>query len=212
MKLMKTVRGLFVAVAFLGVTYAPQAMASNDITETVGTGALTAPYTTNQIIDTTISPGSFTDTFNFTAGSNATASVSVSSLFENVVNTATNAIISSPYHGVEITKLELVNVSNNTDVIVTKQNLTETSTSRVGADSVNNYNDTISISGYNIIKNDVYQLQVVGLGGAYIGVGTGNYSGTLTLTSAVPEPEAWAMLLLGMPMVSWMVRRRQALA
>ena len=39
--------------------------------------------------------------------------------------------------------------------------------------------------------------------------GTGNYTGTYHV-QAVPEAGEWAMMLLGLPLVSWMVRRRSA--
>jgi len=40
--------------------------------------------------------------------------------------------------------------------------------------------------------------------------GDSGLSGTVQITpSPVPEPEQWGMLLLGLPMLSWMVRRKQ---
>jgi carbonic anhydrase len=33
-----------------------------------------------------------------------------------------------------------------------------------------------------------------------------------SITSPVPEQEEWAMLLLGLPLVGWVVRRKQSLA
>ena len=32
-----------------------------------------------------------------------------------------------------------------------------------------------------------------------------------TFTAAVPEPEEWAMMLLGLPLISWVVRRKQSI-
>jgi hypothetical protein len=53
---------------------------------------------------------------------------------------------------------------------------------------------------------DVYKLTVKG--GLIPGHNLGSYSGTLNV-SPVPEPETYAMLLAGLGLVGFMVRRRK---
>jgi hypothetical protein len=39
--------------------------------------------------------------------------------------------------------------------------------------------------------------------------GTGSFSGTLTISSAVPEPSTWAMMILGFCGLGFMAYRRK---
>ena len=69
----------------------------------------------------------------------------------------------------------------------------------------------------NIFANlSVGGLQDAGLGGSYFlkitgtQSGTGSYNGNITLTSAVPEPETYGMMLAGLGLMGFVARRRKA--
>ena len=69
----------------------------------------------------------------------------------------------------------------------------------------------------NLFANlSVGGLQEAGLGGNYFlkitgtQSGTGSYNGNITLTSAVPEPETYGMMLAGLGLMGFVARRRKA--
>jgi hypothetical protein len=66
--------------------------------------------------------------------------------------------------------------------------------------------DSWSLSGYGL-SSGAYALKV---DGRVMGTGGGAFGGDLTI-SPVPEPQAWAMLLAGLGLVSVAVRRKPAL-
>ncbi|MGB9110858.1 MAG: FxDxF family PEP-CTERM protein [Telluria sp.] len=66
--------------------------------------------------------------------------------------------------------------------------------------------DSWSLSAYGLASGN-YALKV---NGQVMGVGGGAFGGDLTI-SPVPEPQAWAMLLAGLGLVSVAVRRRPVL-
>jgi hypothetical protein len=66
--------------------------------------------------------------------------------------------------------------------------------------------DSWSLSAYGL-SSGYYALKV---DGQVMGVGGGAFGGDLTI-SPVPEPQAWAMLLAGLGLVSVAVRRKPAL-
>ncbi|MGD0958458.1 MAG: hypothetical protein ABSB19_01490 [Methylomonas sp.] len=70
------------------------------------------------------------------------------------------------------------------------------------------FNNYLGIASLN--PGQTLTITVQGTANILSGIG-GNEVVSVTPTTAVPEADLWAMFLLGLPLVSWMVRRKQAI-
>ena len=190
-------------IALLSAAYFPQAHA--DLTVNLGT--LSAPSSTT-IIDNAIATGSFTDTFNFsTDASGATASAGGNAISYSITYAVTdpNEIGAS---------LSAIGLYSGATELAPHGSVSFSETSAVDPISgatVWNETYTGTISGVHLAANSPYSLIITGTGGSLNDIisYSGNYTGSLNL-SPVPEPEQWAMLMLGLPLISWVSRRKQA--
>ena len=188
--------------ALFSAAYFPQAHA--DLTINLGT--LSTPSST-AIIDNSIATGSFTDAFNFsTDASGATASAGGDATSYSITYDVTDpnelgATLSS------------INLYQGATALLPAGSISFTQTSAVDPISgATIWNDTYtaSLSNVHLAASTPYSLIITGTGGSLndmIGY-SGNYTGTLNL-SPVPEPEQWAMLLLGLPIMGGAARRKQ---
>jgi hypothetical protein len=202
----------------------------------VQSGQAQAANITLGTVTSTISPGAAfyndgvmsgtsTDTYTFTEGLNTTGVISgdLTSNFQYLTSTGSVNNFSS---GVELTGGSLFDVTTNTTVATL--NLVQTGpiagapvpVTIPGLGTVNlpnpysYYGDTLSLANpVNLVAGNTYELKVNYMGGSSLtNVNTeGHYLGYVTLNvNPVPEPEQWAMLLLGMPLIGWVARKKQA--
>ena len=182
MMLSKKVSLLAGAVALVGAVYMPQASAT---TYNIG------PFTNQDsgfAAASGLSAGSFDDWFKFTiTGGDA-------------IFTATgNSVTASLTKGTQIKTFDLYDGSTKL----------ATGTIQSSANAVGNGSSYASIVNYSpLIAGKEYSLEVAGTVLAGTAAGKGNYSLSLS-TAPVPEPEEWAMMLVGAGLVSYQVRRKQ---
>lgn len=210
MKLKTNVARLAKIMVVCGAAYLPQAHA--DVVTDLG--VLTAPSMTD-LVNNVIPTGSFTDTYNFSLSAAAiagtTAGTSTLSYSWTVDSSDPNEL------GAALTGMTLTGGAvNKTGVLTTSTPVYDPNTTLYGI----TYTDTISSTA--LMAGTQYAITVTGIGGTYNGpsgpdvnapdyyYAPGFYTGTLTLTSPVPEPEEWAMLLLGLPLMGWVARRKQS--
>jgi len=182
MMLSKKVSLLAGAVALVGAVYMPQAGAT---TYNIG------PFTNQDsgfASASGLSAGNFSDMFKFTiTGGDA-------------VFTATgNSITASLSKGTQIKTFDLYDGA------------TKLATGSVSstANAVGSGQSYASIVNYSpMIAGKEYTISVTGSVLASTAAGKGNYSLSLS-TAPVPEPEEWAMMLVGAGLVSYQVRRKQ---
>ena len=174
---------LLAIAALAGAFLLPQVASADIGLLTPTSSAQTAPFA--EIIS-----GSFdyTNTFSFT--SNA--------LFTETASSTHNTILGG---GVSFLEVELWDLTTNTlidDAAGTSSTVGTTTT--LGA----------SLGGvYSANSTDTYEIELIG--STYDT--TGSFSGNIQYIepkAPVPEPEQIAMFLLGLPLVSWFARRKQA--
>lgn len=203
MNLNKKAGTLAKMIALLSAAYFPQAHA--DLTVNLGT--LATPSST-VIVDNAIATGSFTDTFNFSTdatGANASAGSTAISYSITYDVTDPNEIGAS---------LSTIGLYSGATELAPHGSVSFSETSAVDPISgatVWNETYTGTISNVHLAASSPYSLIITGNGGSLNDIisYSGNYTGTLNL-SPVPEPEQWAMLMLGLPLISWVSRRKQA--
>ena len=182
MMLSKKVSLLAGAVALVGAVYMPQASAT---TYNIG------PFTNQDsgfAAASGLSAGSFDDWFKFTiTGGDA-------------IFTATgNSVTASLVKGTQIKSFDLYDGS--TKLATGSVNST--------ANAIGTGSSYASIVNYApLIAGKEYSVNVAGTVLASTAAGKGNYSLSLS-TAPVPEPEEWAMMLVGAGLVSYQVRRKQ---
>lgn len=192
---------------------APQAMANGGVT----LGTLSVPNAAINISDNGITTGSFVDVYTFQVAATADASATFTSSFTTKTFSATGPF--SPFNKVELTEIVLLDTTSKTtveDVVLTTAQNNYQYLGTLG--TAYRYSDSASFTGATLLQNHTYSLEVIGQGGTLLSSThqVGSYIGSLSLVVAppaggapVPEPEAWAMLLLGLPLLGWVVRRKQ---
>lgn len=134
--------------------------------------------------------GSFTDTYTFTLTD-----------LTDITGTASSTYLtlgSLVFTGVDITSVTLNSVSGVETSLV--YNFT-------GGSSTTN---TWTFGATNLAAGS-YSLVVSGIAGlASVPTAKSSYGGNLTFTAAVPEPETYGMLALGLGLVGFAARRRQS--
>jgi hypothetical protein len=192
MKLKAKVSLLAGALALAGVVYMPTAAAV----------LLTPPATLSIGPTTKAAAASFKDGYDFSVNHLATGNGSVSTSKTEVTFGAFTA-----GYGITLTSVELLTGGTNGTVIATGA-LTVSDgggTSGPGFSvATTNYKSTLYFSPLAV--GTTYTLAV--LGSSLGGTPLPNYAGSFTVTP-VPEPEEWAMMLLGAGLVSYQVRRKQ---
>ena len=181
MMLSKKVSLLAGAVALVGAIYMPQASAT-----TYNIGSITDEDSTGAA-GTGLSAGSFNDWFKFTVTGGP-------AVFTGTGNSATTTSTS----GTQIQTFDLYNASN--------VKIASASFSSAAVGKGTSYAAILNYSPLN--AGEQYSINVTGtvLGGT--AASKGNYSLSLS-TAPVPEPEEWAMMLVGAGMVGFQVRRKQ---
>ena len=183
MMLSKKVSLLAGAVALVGAVYMPQASAT---TYNIG------PFTNQDsgfAAASGLSAGSFDDWFKFTVtGGDA------------IFTSTGNSVTASLSKGTQIKTFDLYDASSTK---VATGSVTST------ANAVGTGSSYASIVNYApLIAGKEYSINVAGTVLASTAAGKGNYSLSLS-TAPVPEPEEWAMMLVGAGLVSYQVRRKQ---
>ncbi len=182
MMLSKKVSLLAGAVALVGAVYMPQASAT---TFNIG------PFTNQDsgfASASGLSAGSFDDWFKFSITGGP------------AIFTATgNSVTASLTKGTQIKTFDLFDGATK---------LATGSVSSSG-NAVGNGSSYASIVNYSpLAAGKEYSINITGTVLAGTAVGKGNYSLSLS-TAPVPEPEEWAMMLVGAGLVSYQVRRKQ---
>ena len=67
---------------------------------------------------------------------------------------------------------------------------------------------SVNVNGIPIIKGALNSIQVIGNFKPSSRGGQANYTGNLTFTAAVPEASTWAMMMLGLGLTGFAMRRR----
>jgi hypothetical protein len=190
MKLKAKVSLLAGALALAGVVYMPTAAAS-----------LLTPPTTVFVGKSLSSAGAFTDTYSFgvttLASGTATGNSSTSTLTVNGLLIGTT--------GVTLSGISLWEGASQLKSVAATFTGTGSSSFPGGY--------TLSGNAYSAVLNylpllsgHTYDLKISG--STAVGTSGGAYAGSLTV-NAVPEPEEWAMMLVGAGLVSYQVRRKQ---
>ena len=196
------------AVALASAVYLPAASAA-----TFDLGNIVVPTTAaSQIaLGKSVAVGAFSENYNFTLSQSANVSASVGSTattfsgFFSVLNT-----------GVAISTVSLYQGSNGTGTQIAQLSITPLSNSNVTGVTVapgltfpvtetsGTYTGLLS----NVLKsNTAYSLVI---NGTNVGSTPASFSGSLSaLTAPVPEPEEWAMMLVGTGLVGYQVSRKQ---
>ncbi|WP_347987308.1 FxDxF family PEP-CTERM protein [Methylomonas sp. AM2-LC] len=149
---------------------------------------LTATSLASASTETVSSAGSFTDTVTFTVAAGQ---------HDYVTDTASSSYFTSTggNYGITLSSVTFLSTIYGISSLVT--------TSGPG------YALGSTTGGFSniLVGPGTYTISIAG--NAYT---SGNFTNTLTLTpaAAVPEAGEWAMMLLGLPMVGWMIRRKQA--
>ena len=197
MSLKKNAGTLAKMITILCATYLPQAHA--DYSYDFGT--INAPII-ERLGDARLTSASFTDTwfFNITAGANiGSAVISYSYTVDTTDPNQLGATLST------------VNLENADATQVLSQGIITNTT--VGPDSDGFYTTTYSgiLASTALQANTGYSIVISGQGGTYETQTA--YSGWLQLQTgtavSTPEPEQWAMLLLGLPLIGWVSRSKQ---
>ena len=182
MMLSKKVSLLAGAVALVGAVYMPQASAT---TFNIG------PYTNEDsgyAAATGLNAGSFDDWFKFTITGG-------SAIFTSTGNSATASLS----NGTQIKSFDLYDGSTKL----------ATGTVSSTANAIGSGHTYASIVSYSpLIAGKEYSIEVTGTVLAGTAAGKGNYSLSLS-TAPIPEPEEWAMMLVGAGLVGFQVRRKQ---
>lgn len=186
MKLKNKVSLLAGAIALVGAMYMPQASA------TVVTTYTLPPHSPLDLGDSSaasakISAGwtSFQDFYDF----------SVTSAF-SLVASGNSALNLSLNQGVILTSFNLYD-GDHTTILSTGSITSATAGSSTSF--------TSSFSAPSLLANHTYSIEV---NGTTLGNG-GSYAFAVSTTAPVPEPEEWAMMLVGAGLVGYQVRRKQ---
>ena len=170
----------------------------------------------NQSISGGIGGASFTDNITFSLNKNADVSIALSSSSEQ--DTGSLAQFTS---GINLTSVKLYSVSSKgVDTLVATARVTSTSTTTSGTQQFNipgyglynvPYSQTKSsdsVLSSEVLKAHTNYLLVVQ--GTNLANSASSLNGSLTaLIAPVPEPEQWAMILVGAALVSYQIRRKQ---
>jgi hypothetical protein len=190
--------------------YLPQAYAD----QVYDFGLINAP-TQVDLIDDSIPTGSFTDIFKFNISSGANVGSAAVSF------TLTDDTNQPNQFGAQLTSISL---NDGTGATVIKQGDIKAFDSVYDSDSgFYTYKFTGTVNSTALTAGSYYSIVISGNGGDnngpwYDGDGNliasapGNYTGKLTLTLPgvpAPEPEQWAMMMLGLPMIGWISRKKQ---
>jgi hypothetical protein len=170
------------AIALMGVVYMPQASAA---VYTLPGSPLAVPGY-GSIAYSVASAGTFTDWLNFRVQSDAKVGGTISSI---VTGSSPNLT------GISLTSFELYSGSGASPGTL------------LGTAGVFDFNGTYfaNLSSVTLSASQTYTLKVVG----FANTANATYSGGINVV-AVPEPEEWAMMLVGAGLVSYQVRRKQA--
>jgi hypothetical protein len=180
---MKAKIGLLAGViALMGVAYLPQASA--DVYTLPGSPLAVPGY--GSIAYSVASQGTFTDWLNFSVQSDAKVGGTLSSI---VTGTSPNLT------GISLTSFELYSGSGPNPGAL------------LGSGAVFDLNGTYfaNLSSVALSASQAYTLKVVGFANS----ANATYSGGINVV-AVPEPEEWAMMVVGVGLVGYQVRRKQA--
>jgi hypothetical protein len=183
MKMKAKISLLAGAIALTGAVYMPQASAA---VYTLPNSPVTVPGF--DIIGYHVAnEGTFTDWLNFSVQSTADVVGTLSSIVKQSGPALT---------GISLTSFELYSGSGQNPG-------TLLGTATIFGSSPGSYFANLGSS--TLSASQPYTLKVVG----YAYSANASYSGGINVV-AVPEPEEWAMMLVGAGLVSWQVRRKQA--
>jgi hypothetical protein len=182
MKMKTKIRLLAGAVALMGVVYMPQASAA--IYTLPGSPLAVPGY--GSIAYSVANTGTFTDWLNFSVQKDAKVGGTISSI---VTGSSPNLT------GISLTSFELYSGSGQNPGTL------------LGTAAVFDLSGTYfaNLSSVALSASQTYTLKVVGFSNS----ANATYSGGINVV-AVPEPEEWAMMLVGAGLVSFQVRRKQA--
>ncbi len=197
------------AITLICAAYLPQAYAD----QTVDFGTINAPAL-EVLSNTEIPTGAFTDTYNF----NITAGANVGSAAVSFTWTADTT--DQNELGASLTGISL---DTGAGSVITAGNVTTAYGGYDASSGLYGYTYTGTIASTALAANAAYSIVITGNGGDYNGPFTyqgqtyeapGFYTGALSLAtptngSPTPEPEQWAMLLLGLPLIGWVSRNKQ---
>jgi hypothetical protein len=80
--------------------------------------------------------------------------------------------------------------------------------SYAGAITKTSAGTSVNVNGIPIIKGALNSIQVLGSFKPVGNTGQANYTGNLTFTAAIPEASTWAMMMLGLGLTGFAMRRR----
>ena len=170
------------AIALVGAMYMPQASAT---TYTLPLSPLDSGDSSSASAKISAGWTSFQDFYDF----------KVTSAF-SLVASGNSGLNYSSNKGVILTSFDLYD-GNHTTILSTGSITSETAGSSTLFKS--------SFSNTSLLANHAYSIEV---NGTTLGNG-GSYAFAVSTTAPVPEPEEWAMMLVGAGLVGYQVRRKQ---
>ena len=189
MKASKTSKLLAGVLALFGAAYLPQANAA----KTVSLGDITAPADPNDWGSNSVgaipAKGSFDYIYTFSISNKFSSYDLTASVLTSKIEKGSDA---KPTQADSFSYFALENSSGQVLELGT-----------VGKDASGHYAASLPADFW--LKAGSYKLELKGISSG----SNATYGGSISI-SPVPEAEEWAMLLLGLPMLSWAVRRKQA--
>jgi hypothetical protein len=210
MKEKKTVGKLTILSVLMGLSYLPLANATVFNPGSLGTLGVPA---TLQLADSNIAQGSFSDTYTFSVDQSATAGSSASGSGKSSGDVSNGDIVSLSGTITLVDGLGLTSIDLYSGGVDLTQGLSSITVTQLTSNDPlqDHYSFVGGFSGIPLTPGATYSLVIDGYSA---GLTSNYYTGTLGLATAsgtnpVPEPEEWAMMLLGLPLMAWAVRRKQ---
>lgn len=186
----------------LSTAYLPQANATTDF------GTVSLPFT--HAIGTSFAAlSTVSDSYNFSISQNSYLNASAYGSNSHYYDISYGPF---GYQGIVISSLSITGPS--------------ISTSAAGSDTLSSSTPSASFGSFTIPQQDFFNsaanlnnvlltpgTYTLTVSGTSIGSTPTSYTGNLNLIAApVPEPEEWAMMMLGFPLMGWVARRKQAVS